>query len=184
MPWGRGGDQILRALCLALLVLSQELELYPESHGLPLKYFKQESDVIWFENDTSSSHQEKALAKGTGLATVKPASHLWQMLSVTFSLSVFIHSLFLNFTYFWLHWVFVAAHGLSLVAVNRAYFLFSVCGFLIVAASPVQCMGSVAPQRVESSRTRDQTHVPYTVRRVLIHCTTRGVPCPYSLKWE
>ena len=26
---------------------------------------------------------------------------------------------FLNFIYFWLHWVFIAAHGLSLVAASR-----------------------------------------------------------------
>ena len=85
------------------------------------------------------------MAKSTGLAMVKPASHLWQMLSLTFSLSVFIHSLFLKFPYFWLHWVFIAAHRLSLVVVNRAYFLGTVCGFLIVAASPVQSMGSRPP---------------------------------------
>ena len=121
------------------------------------------------------------MAKGTGLATVKPASHLWQMLSVTFSLSIFIHFLFLKFTYFWLHWVFVAAHGLSLVTVNRAYFLFSVCGFLIVAASPVQCMGSVAPQQVESSRTRDQTDVPCIGRGILNHWATRKAFVLYIL---
>ena len=31
---------------------------------------------------------------------------------------------FLNFFYFWLHWVFIAAHGLSLVAASRA----TLCG--------------------------------------------------------
>ena len=33
----------------------------------------------------------------------------------------------------------------------------------------------VAPWRVESSWTRDQTHFPYTGRWIFIHCTTRGV---------
>ena len=39
--------------------------------------------------------------------------------------------------YFWLHWVFVAAHGLSLVTASGAYSLAMVCGLLIVAASLV-----------------------------------------------
>ena len=33
-------------------------------------------------------------------------------------------------------------------------------------------MGLTAPQHVESSRTRDQTHVLCNGRQVLIHCTT------------
>ena len=35
--------------------------------------------------------------------------------------------------------------------------------------------GSAAPQRVESSRTRDGTCVPCNGRQILIHCTTREV---------
>ena len=34
----------------------------------------------------------------------------------------------------------------------------------------------VAPLHVESSKTRDQTHVAYIGRHFLIHCITRGVP--------
>ena len=71
---------------------------------------------------------------------------------------------FINLFIYWLHWVFVALCRLSLVAV---------CGLLIVGASPVeklqylQHVGSVimvhglsCPWHVESSQTRDQTHVP------------------------
>ena len=36
-------------------------------------------------------------------------------------------------------------------------------------------MGLVAPQHVEASQTRDQTHVPCTGRQILIHWTTREV---------
>ena len=39
------------------------------------------------------------------------------------------------FLFIWLCWVFVAAHGLSLVAVNGGYSLVVECGFLIVVAS-------------------------------------------------
>ena len=37
--------------------------------------------------------------------------------------------------YFWLHWVFVAAHRLSLVAESRGYSLVAVRGLLIAVAS-------------------------------------------------
>ena len=39
--------------------------------------------------------------------------------------------------YFWLHWVFVAAQELSLVAVNGGYSLVAVRGLLIAVASLV-----------------------------------------------
>ena len=47
-----------------------------------------------------------------------------------------------------------------------------------------ECMGSsscnswalVAPQHVESSQTRDKTHVPYIGKQILIHCTMSEVP--------
>ena len=41
------------------------------------------------------------------------------------------------FIYFWLHWVFVTVHRLSLVAESASYSLVAVCGLLITAASPV-----------------------------------------------
>ena len=39
--------------------------------------------------------------------------------------------------YFWLHWVFIAVCGLSLVVVNEGYSLAAVHGLLTVVASPV-----------------------------------------------
>ena len=38
----------------------------------------------------------------------------------------------------WLHWVLVAAHGLSLVLVSRGYSLVAVCGLLIGASLVVK----------------------------------------------
>ena len=35
----------------------------------------------------------------------------------------------------WLHWIFIAVHGLSLVVASRGYSLLSVCGLLTVLAS-------------------------------------------------
>ena len=49
-------------------------------------------------------------------------------LPLSLALEVLFFKLFILFIYFWLHWVFVAAHRLSLVAV---------CGLLIVVASLV-----------------------------------------------
>ena len=44
---------------------------------------------------------------------------------------------FFIFTIFWLCWVSVAGHGLSVVGVSEGYSLFAVCGLLIAVASPV-----------------------------------------------
>ena len=61
-----------------------------------------------------------------------------------------------------MHWVFVAVHGLSLVAASRGYSL--------------QLTGLVAPRHVGSSRTRARSYVACAGRRILNHCTTREVP--------
>ena len=39
--------------------------------------------------------------------------------------------------YFWLHWVSVAVHGLSLVVTSRGSSLVAVCGLLITVVSLV-----------------------------------------------
>ena len=103
--------------------------------------------------------------------------------------------LFLKFIYFWLRWVFVAAHGLSLVAVRGSYSLlwctgfslrwlllfqsmgsrctgFSTCG---TRAQQLWCTGLAALRHVGSSRTRAGTHVPCIGRQILNHCATREV---------
>ena len=41
------------------------------------------------------------------------------------------------FVYFWLHWVFAARQGFSLIAASGGYFLVAVQGLLIVVASLV-----------------------------------------------
>ena len=41
---------------------------------------------------------------------------------------------FVCFIYFWLHWVLVASHGLSLVAASRGHSQVAVCGLLILVA--------------------------------------------------
>ena len=49
--------------------------------------------------------------------------------------------------------------------------------------SVVVTTGVVAPQHVESSQTRDQTHIPCIGRWILNHWTTRAV-FPRSLYWR
>ena len=48
-------------------------------------------------------------------------------------------------------------------------------GFSCDGTRAVGCMGLVALQHVECSRTRDGTCVPWIGRRILIHCTTQEV---------
>ena len=92
-------------------------------------------------------------------------------------------SLFLKLCIYliWLHWVFVAACERSLVMVSGD---FSCCraqalgawASVVTARRPNSCGdGLIALRPVESSQTRDQTHVLCIGRQILIHCTTREV---------
>ena len=103
---------------------------------------------------------------------------------------------FFKFIYFWLHWVFVAARGLSLVAASGGYSLLQCVDFSLRWLLLLQSMGSrhtgfssrgawaqqlwrmglVALRHVGSSRTRARTHVPCIDRRILNHCATREAP--------
>ena len=55
---------------------------------------------------------------------------------LSLSLFLFFFNIFIYlFIYFWLHWVFVAARGLSLVAASRGYSSLQLCELLITVAS-------------------------------------------------
>ena len=103
---------------------------------------------------------------------------------ICFSKPFKIHS----FIYFWLCWVFVAAHGLSLALESGGY---SSCGeqASVVGECGLRSCGAwvVAPVRVASSRTRDQTRVSWVGRQILTHCTMGEVPqtfkCIYFYFW-
>ena len=56
--------------------------------------------------------------------------------------SFFFLNLFILFIYFWLCWVFVAAHGLSLVAVSGGYSSLRCAGFSLQWLLLLQSMGS------------------------------------------
>ena len=75
--------------------------------------------------------------------------------------------LFINF---WLGWIFIAKHGLSLAVASGGYSLIAVHGVLAVVASAVKTDGRVpglstcgtqvvAPGHVGSSQTKSQTCV-------------------------
>ena len=76
---------------------------------------------------------------------------------------------FLNSSYFWLLWVFVAVRWLSLVAAGRGSSWLRCVGFsqqwlLLLLSTGSRHAGSVvvaAPRHVGFSRTRDQIRVPY-----------------------
>ena len=100
------------------------------------------------------------------------------------------------FIYFWLHCVFVAACGLSLVGASGGYSSlwcasFSLWWLLLLRSMDSRCTGFsscgtwaqelwhtglVAPRHVGSSSTRARTRVPCLGRRILNHCATREVP--------
>ena len=113
--------------------------------------------------------------------------------STFFFFSNFIFGVYVFYLFnFWLLWVFVALRRLSLAAVNQSYSP-SRCGLLIAVASLVdrwlsvpglqelqQAASVVVPWHVESSWTRDQTHVPCIGRHIPIHSATRAVPSSTS----
>ena len=92
--------------------------------------------------------------------------------------------------YFWLHWVFVAAHGLSLIAASGGYSSLRCMGFslrwlLLLQSTGSRCAGFsscntwaqqlwrtglVALRHVGSSWTRDRTRDPCIGRHILNHC--------------
>ena len=45
--------------------------------------------------------------------------------------------MYLFYTYFWLHWVFITAHRLSLVTAREGYSLVAVCRLLVAMTSLV-----------------------------------------------
>ena len=108
---------------------------------------------------------------------------------------------FLIYLFFSLHWVFVSAHGLSLVVASRGcsslrntdcrHASFSSCGtqawqlWLVGPRAQAQQSwrtGLVAPWHMGSSRTRAQTHAPCIGRQILNHCATREVLCQHFMK--
>ena len=85
----------------------------------------------------------------------------------------------------------------SLVAASQGYSLGVVHGLLIVVASLVVehrlqahrlqqlwHVNLVVRRHVESSRTRDQTYIPFIARWILYHLTTREVPSHLLNKWD
>ena len=55
-----------------------------------------------------------------------------------------IFNYILGFLFFWLHWVFVAAHRLSLVVMSGGHSFLQCAGLLTGVASPVAEQGSGA----------------------------------------
>ena len=87
------------------------------------------------------------------------------------SLPAFLRTLSVCLFIYWLCWVFVAAHRLSLVAETEGYSSLWYTGL----GTGFSSLGLVAPWHVEASWTRDQTPAPCTGRHVLIHCTATEV---------
>ena len=86
----------------------------------------------------------------------------WQWTVSFFFLSFYL------FTYFWLCWVFVALHRLSLVVAGGGLSFVAVRRLLVVehglqarTLQSLRCMGLIALQHVKPSCTRDPTHVTW-----------------------
>ena len=109
---------------------------------------------------------------------------------------------FKKIIYVWLHWLFIALFGLSLIVASRVYSLWCT-GFPLqwllllwstgsrlvgfngwsTRAQRLWCMDLVALRHVTSSWTRDWTRVPCIGRQILMYCTTREVQIFIWLTW-
>ena len=75
----------------------------------------------------------------------------------SFTALVFFYKCIYLFVYFWLHWVFIAARGLSLVAVSRGYSSLRCAGFSLRWLLLLRSAGSVVVARgLSSCSTRAQ----------------------------
>ena len=90
------------------------------------------------------------------------------------SKDIFLSILKINFIYFCLHFIFIAAGGLFLVAGSWGYSLLRYSGFSTWRLLLLWSTGLVVSQHVESSRTRDPNRDPCIGRQILNHWTTQG----------
>ena len=82
------------------------------------------NELLLFNNQ---AHSFQACRRNKGL-TETPLSYLFYT-PVFIFIYLFIFNKFILFIYFWLGWVFVAVHGLSLVAASRGYTWLRCAGF-------------------------------------------------------
>ena len=75
---------------------------------------------------------------------VRPSLHAFHFNHFPLSLMLFLSSssFFKTFIYFWLHWVFIAACGLSLVVASRGYSSLQCTGFSLQWLLLLRSMGS------------------------------------------
>ena len=97
-------------------------------------------------------------------------------------------ALFINFcllVYFWLLWVFVAEHRLSLVVASGVYSSLWFTGFSLQWLLLLQSTGSRHTGSTACRIFPDQGSNPCPHgRQILIHCTTREVPNSRFCFWE
>ena len=105
----------------------------------------------------------------------------------------FLNKFIYLFIYFWLRWVFVAAHGLSLVAVSGGYSSLRCMGFSLQWLLLLRSTGSRGASSVVVARGlccsvacgifphQGSTRVPCIGRWILNHCATREVPVWFHL---
>ena len=121
----------------------------------------------WRSPDEGTRRHQQGLCGSSHSANLVgsiPSTRCWSFLK------------FYLFIYFGLCWVFVTAHGLlSSCGVRASHCSRSSCCRAQAQSSVVVSMGLGAPWHVESSWTRNRTHVPAMGRQILKHWTPRAV---------
>ena len=115
--------------------------------------------------------QERGASSASSIRHLEPQSLLPP--KKVLPLASFIYLFIYLFIYFWLHWVFIAVHGLSLVAVSGGYSLLRCVGFslgwlLLLWSMGSRCVG------FSSCDTRLSSCGSQAVGRRLSSCGTRA----------
>ena len=86
-----------------------------------------------------------------GLVTGEVSEMPWWHLLFQLGFFTFLFFFLILFIYFWLHWLFIAVHGLSLVAESRSYSSLRCAGFSCCGARALGMRSSVVVARGLSS---------------------------------
>ena len=113
---------------------------------------------IWLGTVSPTGLSSTGTAVCLLLLTVVSRCLPWRWAQNECSVNIFYFCLINLFVYFWLHWVFVAAHGLSLVAASGGFSSLRCAGFslwwlLLLWSTGSRRTGLVAPRHVGSSQT-------------------------------
>ena len=127
--------------CILLDERSQIPKKYMSCDSIYMAFWKRQncrdgSTLAWAEDGGGIDYQ----GEGRNCEEKWKCSVSWLWWLCHDYVTVCIYQKFFK-VYFWLRWIFIAVHGVALVAESRGYSLAEACGLLTTAASPFAVLG-------------------------------------------